>query len=102
MTNTLWNSVCDTLKTDVGEQSFNSWIAPLSFSPEHSTPNNATLVVPSGFMRNWVERHYADTIASAFKSAAGTDVEITYVLKGEMGTASQAQATSAACLTVRS
>ena len=94
MTNTLWNSVCDTLKTDVGEQSFNSWIAPLSFSPEHSTPNSATLVVPSGFMRNWVERHYADTIASAFKSAAGTDIEITYVLKGEMGTTPQAQATS--------
>lgn len=76
----LWQEACALLREDVGTDSFESWLKPLSLSPESSV-TKALIEVPTKFLRDWVIRHYSDNIATALATASGQDVAMEFVLK---------------------
>lgn len=55
-----WNNVSTKLNAQYGEAIFKSWLKPLRFVG--SEDGRAILSVPTRFMREWVNSHYADEI----------------------------------------
>ena len=85
MTNETWGSVCDELRKHLGNNNFSTWIAPLKF---RSFENGVVhFTVPTGFLGDWVGRHYGDTIRRHL-TAAGTPVSrIEFSVQREEATA---------------
>jgi len=64
MTDTLeaqWTAVRARLKAELGESMFNSWVKPLG--PVALADGRVSIGVPSRFMRDWVQSHFADRLA---------------------------------------
>ena len=58
----LWNRVRARLKTNVGDDIFNSWFARMELERDRrATPSR--LSVPTRFLKSWVQSHYADRAA---------------------------------------
>ncbi len=55
-----WARVRSRLKDEVGETAFRSWLKPLTFLGLNGS--EASISVPTRFMRDWVLTHYADRI----------------------------------------
>ncbi|MEI7606991.1 MAG: chromosomal replication initiator protein DnaA [Rhodospirillaceae bacterium] len=55
-----WARVRARLRDEVGETAFRSWLKPLSLGP--LAGGEITINVPTRFMRDWVQTHYADRI----------------------------------------
>ncbi|MGB0920157.1 MAG: chromosomal replication initiator protein DnaA [Alphaproteobacteria bacterium] len=55
-----WQTVREGLRRQVGEDTFNSWIRPLSF--EGVDQGSLEIGAPSRFMRDWVMSRYADQL----------------------------------------
>ena len=60
MTSSEWASACVALKTTVGANNFNNWIAPLELSDV--SENVATFSVPTAFIGNYVQQNFGDQI----------------------------------------
>jgi len=54
------------LRKRFGETAYRRWLEPMTgeISREDGAPFGATLVLPTRFMRDWVEAHYGETIRS--------------------------------------
>ena len=55
-----WRRVRDRLRAEFGDAQFNSWLRPLEFTSAYD--GQVTMSVPTRFMRDWVQSHYADRI----------------------------------------
>lgn len=64
MTAENWGRVCNGLQSEVGQDAFKNWIAPLTFQGLDS--GVAHFLAPTGFIGNWVSRNYSDKICSLF------------------------------------
>ncbi|HEX5417378.1 MAG TPA: chromosomal replication initiator protein DnaA [Chloroflexota bacterium] len=53
-----WEKVLTTLKSEVGEAVFKSWLKPLALA--RADGPEVVIAAPTRFMRDWVERHYLD------------------------------------------
>ena len=73
---TLWSQVKDWLKSEVGESSYASWLAPLEVDVEQSNEQNVTVTVPTRFMHDWVLRHYSDLIKKGLSQAMDRPINI--------------------------
>jgi chromosomal replication initiator protein len=64
-----WQRVARRLKATLGEDLYSSWFARM----EAETLDDGRLVlsVPTRFLRNWINTHYADTLAKAAESEFG-------------------------------
>jgi chromosomal replication initiator protein len=59
-----WAAICRRLHAELGEAVFTSWFARLEL--ESLEENVAHLSVPTKFLKNWIQMHYADRILTAF------------------------------------
>jgi chromosomal replication initiator protein len=59
----IWQSCKEKLKSSLGEISYDTWIAPLSF--KLSGPENITIEAPDSFFKNWIETYYLLQIKNA-------------------------------------
>ncbi len=67
----IWQKVAQLMRERLGETTFNRWLAPLAvvFSPVPSI--GVRLNVPTRFMRDWIEQHYADQIRALWQQSGG-------------------------------
>ena len=62
MTDQLWGTLREELKSTLGRNNFTTWIEPLELT--HLKGGVATFRAPSSFVGNWVERNFAEHIRS--------------------------------------
>ena len=53
-----WEKVLGTLKAELGEAVFKSWLKPLALA--RAEGSEVVIAAPTRFMRDWVERHYLE------------------------------------------
>jgi|SRR5579871_1731459 len=63
---TAWASVRDSLRREIGDYQYETWISPLTL--EHWAKSEIRLGAPKAFHRDWVEGHYAAQIERAFRA----------------------------------
>ncbi len=73
-----WSRVCATLRAEIGDAAFQSWVRPLAF---HAIDDgDVILIAPTRFMRDWVMSHYADRIRALWQgedaSVRGAQVRV--------------------------
>src|SRR5690349_17330458 len=54
------------LKDEVGETAYRSWLRSLRL--ERIDDGEAIVAAPTGFLRNWVETHYADRLLALWRA----------------------------------
>ncbi len=71
-----WARVRARLRQEVGELAYRSWLKPLTLGEIRDT--KLRLVVPTRFMRDWINSHYAERLKGlwAGENATITEVEI--------------------------
>jgi chromosomal replication initiator protein len=62
---TQWSQVQGLLRTEFGELTYNTWLAPLSL--QGTEGDRVLLAVPTRFLRDWVVAHYADRIRALWR-----------------------------------
>jgi len=57
---TCWDQVCESLRGEIGEAAYQSWVKPMAV--REIVDGAARVAVPTRFMRDWVVAHYADRL----------------------------------------
>ena len=70
----LWNRVRERLKTNVGDDIFNSWFARMELEPIEG--DTVRLSVPTRFLKSWVQSHYADRLLACWQEELPTITRI--------------------------
>lgn len=60
-----WNAVLTSMRTEVGEAAFDSWLKPMTV--RDATEDGVRISVPTRFMRDWVVAHYADRLSALWE-----------------------------------
>ncbi|MDD3296090.1 MAG: chromosomal replication initiator protein DnaA [Candidatus Omnitrophica bacterium] len=74
MTDQIWQTCKETLRSLLGETSFDTWIAPLGV--KKISQSSITLEAPDGFFKSWVESNYLVHIKNALQESGEKDLEI--------------------------
>ena len=64
--NAQWARVRGRLRAEYGEATFRSWLKPLTLAGRRGA--DLRVAVPSRFMRDWVDTHYADRLRTLWSS----------------------------------
>jgi len=64
MQSSVWDHCLATLRSDLTEQQFNTWIKPLLVIEDEEGPS-LTLLAPNKFVVNWVQKNYLEQIKAA-------------------------------------
>lgn len=71
-----WNDVLSSLRDEIGEAAFQSWLKPMTV--REVTDGNVRISVPTRFMKDWVVAHYADRLGELWsdlnKTVAGVEI----------------------------
>ena len=70
----LWNRVRERLKSNVGDDIFNSWFARMEL--EAIEGDTVRLSVPTRFLKSWVQSHYADRLLACWQDEMPTITRI--------------------------
>ncbi len=70
----LWNRVRERLKSNVGDDIFNSWFARMEL--EAIEGDTIRLSVPTRFLKSWVQSHYADRLLACWQDESSTITRI--------------------------
>jgi len=57
-----WERISGVLRSEIGEAAYQSWLKPISV--QNARNGTITLIVPTRFMRDWVQAHYSDRLRS--------------------------------------
>ncbi len=82
-----WKSVTGSLRVEIGESAWRSWLEPLVVVGE--SDEGLCLAVKTRFMRDWVENHYLERMKSLWTALVGFPVEIKIIVRPD--TVSQSQ-----------
>jgi len=72
-TETLWNSCLRRLEDELSAQQFNTWIRPLHAI---KAKNSLRLLAPNKFVKDWVQQHFLDRVATLAKDFSNAPVEV--------------------------
>lgn len=61
-----WNDVLASLRDEIGEAAFQSWLKPMTV--REVTDGNVRISVPTRFMKDWVVAHYVDRLSTLWSS----------------------------------
>jgi chromosomal replication initiator protein len=64
-----WNRIAQRLKAELGDDLYTSWFARME--PEECTDGRLAVSVPTRFLRNWIETHYAQKLLKASEAELG-------------------------------
>ncbi|MPZ41088.1 MAG: chromosomal replication initiator protein DnaA [Rhizobiales bacterium] len=70
----LWNRVRERLKSNVGDDIFNSWFARMEL--EAAEGDTVRLSVPTRFLKSWVQSHYAERLLACWQEELSTITRI--------------------------
>ena len=60
-----WNAVLTSMRTEVGEAAFDSWLKPMIV--RDVADDGVRISVPTRFMRDWIVAHYAERLTSLWE-----------------------------------
>ncbi len=72
----VWNNCLRIIRDNVGEQSFQTWFAPIR--PLRLLDKTLTIQVPSQFFYEWLEEHYVYLLRKAIDAEIGMDGQLEY------------------------
>lgn len=72
----VWNNCLRIIRDNVGEQSFQTWFAPIR--PLRLADKTLTIQVPSQFFYEWLEEHYVYLLRKAIDAEIGMDGQLEY------------------------
>jgi len=78
-----WERVTRTLKADIGEAAFQSWIKPILVRCIDG--NVVRMSVPTRFMRDWVMAHYHDKITDLWRAENAVVAVVEVIVQAERG-----------------
>src|SRR5689334_8661668 len=65
---TAWESIRAGLRRDCGARTFDGWLRPIALGDFDSETGSLRLQLPSQFMADWVQTHFAERLALAWKA----------------------------------
>lgn len=80
----LWEKVRANIKKELSEQSFATWIEPLSLLS--FVNDTVVLGIPNSFFSSWLREHYHDLITSSFAAFLQIKPTIDYVVDEQLST----------------
>ena len=75
MQSSVWDHCLATLRSDLTEQQFNTWIKPLLVIEDEEGPS-LTLLAPNKFVVNWVQKNYLEQIKTAAEKRLHTKTTV--------------------------
>ena len=75
MQSSVWDHCLATLRSDLTEQQFNTWIKPLFVIEDEEGPS-LTLLAPNKFVVNWVQKNYLEQIKEAAEKRLHTKTTV--------------------------
>jgi len=69
--NELWSKILEIIKGELGPQSYNSWFINTKIIKFED--QELTISVPSGFCKDWLEKHYMEFIKDILKRTINVD-----------------------------
>jgi chromosomal replication initiator protein len=78
-----WLAVRDTLRRSCGQRSFDGWLKALELGGLDSESGAVRLVAPSAFLADWVQSHFAEQLAAAWRAALPGCGEILVEARGD-------------------
>jgi chromosomal replication initiator protein len=84
---TVWNNCLNTIRPNVGEQSFKTWFEPIN--PTRLAHNTLTIQVPSQFFYEWLEEHYVQVLKKAIVQELGSSGRLEYSIVVDKGNPKQ-------------
>jgi chromosomal replication initiator protein len=79
----VWNNCLRFIQENIGEQSFNTWFAPIR--PIKLDNRILTIQVPSQFFYEWLEEHYVHLLRQAIDRELGRDGRLEYSIIVDKG-----------------
>jgi len=76
-----WQQILDRLQTQLSQPTFETWLQPTI--AESFDGKRLTVRVPNPFARNWLQKYYLETIATAVSETIGYSVEVELTLDSE-------------------
>src|SRR5437763_15740038 len=61
-----WSRVKGRLRSSVGEDVYSSWFARMDL--ESVQPESVRLSVPTGFLKSWIQAHYAERVLTCWQA----------------------------------
>ncbi len=65
---TAWDLIRANLRRDCGARTFDGWLRPIALGDFDSASGTLRLQLPSQFMADWVQTHFAERLALAWKA----------------------------------
>ncbi len=72
----IWGKAREELKKEIGEQSFQNWLAPIKVISFDN--NQITLEVPNAFTSDWIKSHYLERIKDILKRVSGEEIGVEF------------------------
>lgn len=83
--NNLWVGCLNFIKTNVSEQSYETWFKPIT--PVNIEGSVLTLQIPNRYHVEWIESHYSEVLRSALGNSGYPEVVLNYVIPSDSPTA---------------
>jgi chromosomal replication initiator protein len=80
-----WDRVRRRLRAEVGEDVYSSWFARMEI--EDCGAESVRLSVPTRFLRNWIQSHYAERLVTLWRGEAPTVKKIDLVVRSSVSRA---------------
>ena len=77
----LWDGCLEYLKSNLGEQSFETWFQPIKSVKLEA--GLMTLGMPNRYHVEWIESHYSEVVRAALRNAGYTDIVLDYVVPAD-------------------
>ncbi|MBU1727565.1 MAG: chromosomal replication initiator protein DnaA [Candidatus Omnitrophica bacterium] len=71
----LWQEAQDSIKTSLGQSAFETWILPLKAQSKDA--HTLCLEAPDEFFRDWVDKHYRESIQQSLNAVSDKGVTVT-------------------------
>ncbi|MCK5393458.1 MAG: chromosomal replication initiator protein DnaA, partial [Candidatus Omnitrophica bacterium] len=78
MAEEIWNACKEKLKKNLGETSFDTWIAPLGVKEASDT--SLVIEAPDNFFKSWVETNYLGHIKKTLQEVTTKEFEISFTV----------------------
>ena len=65
---TAWEAIRANLRRDCGARTFDGWLRPIALGDFDSASGTLRLQLPSQFMADWVQTHFAERLSLAWKA----------------------------------
>src|SRR5207248_2377107 len=84
-----WARVVGRLKDEVGETAYRSWLRSMRL--EGIEEDEAVIAVPTRFLRNWIETHYADRLLALWRAENAAIRQLAIIVEPRIAALAEAE-----------